>query len=100
MDSTLVQITSLASSTSLTKWTDSILFSSVCITSLLCISVLIQCSGEYAIVQPNEVGQSGVDWNETRSPFPFWIGTVSEAVFLIGAERNSDLILGASYVSV
>ncbi|KAF1347105.1 glycoside hydrolase superfamily [Delphinella strobiligena] len=53
--------------------------------------------GEYAIVQPNEAGQSGVDWSEARSPFPFWIGTVAEAVFLIGAERNADVILGALY---
>lgn len=60
--------------------------------------LLITSAGEYAIVQPNEAGQSGVDWSEARSPFPFWIGTVAEAVFLIGAERNADVILGALYV--
>lgn len=27
-----------------------------------------------------------------------WIGTVAEAVFLIGAERNADKIFGAAYV--
>ncbi|KAL1305728.1 hypothetical protein AAFC00_007314 [Neodothiora populina] len=53
--------------------------------------------GEYAIVQSNEAGQAGVSWDEARSSFPFWIGTVAEAIFLIGAERNADNILGASY---
>lgn len=51
-------------------------------------------------MQPNEQGQLGVNWTEVRSPFPFWIGTVSEAVFLIGAERNSDVVWGAAYVSI
>lgn len=53
--------------------------------------------GEYATVQPNIAAGGGVNWNAARSPWPFWIGTVAEAVFLIGAERNSDAILGASY---
>lgn len=51
-------------------------------------------------MQPNIDNETLVDWNMTRLPFPIWIGSVSEAVFLIGAERNSDIILGASYVSV
>lgn len=29
-----------------------------------------------------------------------WVGTVAEAVFLIGAERNTDHIIGASYASL
>lgn len=53
--------------------------------------------GEYASVQPNLEGQSSVNWTDVRWKFPYWIGTVSEAVFLIGAERNADKILGASY---
>jgi alpha-N-arabinofuranosidase len=53
--------------------------------------------GEYAAVQPNEVGQLGVDWSAPRWPFPMWVGTVSEAVYLLGAERNADHIIGASY---
>jgi len=53
--------------------------------------------GEYATVQPNEQGQLGVNWTEARSPFPFWIGSVAEAVFLLGIERNADKIIGASY---
>lgn len=53
--------------------------------------------GEYASVQPNLAGQSAVNWTDVRWKFPYWIGTVSEAVFLIGAERNAEKILGASY---
>lgn len=29
--------------------------------------------------------------------YPFWIGSVSEAVFLLGAERNSDRVIGVAY---
>lgn len=53
--------------------------------------------GEYAVVQPNVAEGGGVNWNQSRSPFPFWIGSVSEAVFLIGIERNADKVIGASY---
>ena len=53
--------------------------------------------GEYAVVQPNIAAGGGVNWNNPRSPYPFWIGSVAEAVFLLGAERNADAILGASY---
>ena len=53
--------------------------------------------GEYATVQPNDPRQVGVDWNAPRMPFPFWVGTVAEAVFLLGAERNSGAMLGAAY---
>ncbi|KAL9115357.1 MAG: hypothetical protein Q9227_000678 [Pyrenula ochraceoflavens] len=53
--------------------------------------------GEYATVQPNVPQGGGVNWNDPRSPYPFWIGTVGEAVFLLGAERNAAAILGASY---
>ena len=29
--------------------------------------------------------------------FPFWYGSVAEAIYLLSAERNSDNILGAAY---
>ena len=48
--------------------------------------------GEYATIQPN-----GADANTPRLAHPIWIGAVAEAVFLLGTERNSDAILGASY---
>lgn len=51
-------------------------------------------------MQANSETESGVNWDEATLPFPFWIGTVSEAVFLIGTERNADVVRGASYVSV
>jgi len=55
--------------------------------------------GEYAIVQPNIQGKTGVDWSAAKAPFAFWSGSVSEAVFLIGTERNSDVVWGTCYVS-
>ncbi|KAF2182180.1 glycoside hydrolase family 51 protein [Zopfia rhizophila CBS 207.26] len=53
--------------------------------------------GEYAVVQPNIPQGGGVDWSGPRWRFPMWIGTVAEAVFLVGAERNADKIFGAAY---
>ncbi|KAF2656719.1 glycoside hydrolase family 51 protein [Lophiostoma macrostomum CBS 122681] len=53
--------------------------------------------GEYAAVQPNIPEGGGVNWSDPKWMFPEWIGTVSEAVFLIGAERNADKIFGAAY---
>lgn len=32
------------------------------------------------------------------SLYPWWIGSVAEAVFLLGAERNADKIIGTTYV--
>ena len=29
--------------------------------------------------------------------FPFWYGSVAEAIYLLSAERNSDKVIGASY---
>jgi alpha-N-arabinofuranosidase len=56
------------------------------------------CAGEYAAVQPKIPAGGGVNWSDPKWMFPEWIGTVSEAVFLIGAERNADKIFGAAYV--
>lgn len=51
--------------------------------------------GEYAAVHPN--GGSG--WSGNLMPFPWWGGAVGEAIFLLGAERNGDRIIGTTYVS-
>ncbi|KAI5193609.1 glycoside hydrolase family 51 protein [Aureobasidium subglaciale EXF-2481] len=55
--------------------------------------------GEYAVIEPNNATMASVDWTSgaTRLAFPSWTGSVAEAVFLLGAERNSDFIIGASY---
>jgi len=53
--------------------------------------------GEYAHVQPNSRTLAGTDWNAPKLEYPVWIGTVSEAIFLIGVERNTDHIIGASF---
>lgn len=58
--------------------------------------------GEFATVQvnippfPNGTLQN-VNFSDPRAGLPFWIGSVAESVFLLGAERNADKILGASY---
>ncbi|KAI1091773.1 glycoside hydrolase family 51 protein [Rostrohypoxylon terebratum] len=52
--------------------------------------------GEMAAVHPN----GGTGWNGPQQPFPWWIGTVGEAVSLIGYERNADRIIGASYAPI
>ncbi|KAK3905544.1 glycoside hydrolase superfamily [Staphylotrichum tortipilum] len=49
--------------------------------------------GEYAAVHPN----GGIDWAGNLHPWPWWGGAVSEAIFLISAERNSDRVIGATY---
>jgi Alpha-L-arabinofuranosidase C-terminal domain len=53
--------------------------------------------GEYAAVVPNGVT---LNFNHRNFVlFPSWVGSVGEAVFLLGTERNSDRVIGASYVS-
>lgn len=44
--------------------------------------------GEYAVRTTS---------NGTRPNYPHWQGTVGEAVFLIGTERNTDRVIGTSY---
>lgn len=56
--------------------------------------------GEYATIEGNVAGGGPVDWSGAtpRLEFPFWIGSVAEAVFSIGStERNTDKIIGMSY---
>ncbi|KAL4892521.1 glycoside hydrolase superfamily [Aspergillus ambiguus] len=52
--------------------------------------------GEIAATEFNN--GEGIDWSDTNfSLYPWWIATVAEGVFLIGAERNADKIIGATY---
>jgi alpha-N-arabinofuranosidase len=54
--------------------------------------------GEIAATEFNNGGK-GIDWSDTNfSLYPWWIASVSEAVFLLGAERNADKIIGTTYV--
>ncbi|KAH9843359.1 Glycoside hydrolase family 51 protein [Teratosphaeria destructans] len=55
--------------------------------------------GEYAILEYDQPGSTGVDWaaGAGRAFFPFWYGSVAEAIFLLGAERNSDKVIGSLY---
>lgn len=53
--------------------------------------------GEIAATEFNN--GKGIDWDDKNfSLYPWWIATVSEAVFLLGAERNADKIIGTTYV--
>ncbi|KAI4870152.1 glycoside hydrolase family 51 protein [Hypoxylon rubiginosum] len=52
--------------------------------------------GEMAAIHPN--GGSG--WDGPQQPFPWWGGTIGEAVSLIGYERNQDRIIGAAYAPI
>ncbi|KAK3994491.1 alpha-L-arabinofuranosidase A [Cladorrhinum sp. PSN332] len=49
--------------------------------------------GEAASTHPN----GGISWDGNLMPFPWWAGSVAEAIFLISAERNGDKIIGATY---
>jgi alpha-N-arabinofuranosidase len=56
--------------------------------------------GEYATIQPNMPNASDpVDWSgvEPRLSYPIWVGAVGEAIYTLGAERNGDIVIGASY---
>ncbi|KAK3376066.1 glycoside hydrolase superfamily [Lasiosphaeria ovina] len=51
--------------------------------------------GEVAAVHPN----GGLGWADgnTLMANPWWGGSVSEGIFMIGAERNGDKVIGAAY---
>ncbi|KAJ5953066.1 Glycoside hydrolase superfamily [Penicillium vulpinum] len=52
--------------------------------------------GEIAATSP--LNGVDIDWSDIHfSQYPWWIGTVAEAVFLIGAERNADKVIGSTY---
>ncbi|CEJ57847.1 Putative Alpha-L-arabinofuranosidase A [Penicillium brasilianum] len=52
--------------------------------------------GEIAATEYNN--GVGIDWSDTHfSLYPWWLGSVAEAVFLLGAERNADKIIGTTY---
>lgn len=55
--------------------------------------------GEYATIQGNKANATAeVDWDgEARLPYPIWIGAVAESIYTLGAERNGDIVIGASY---
>ncbi|KAB8070547.1 glycoside hydrolase superfamily [Aspergillus leporis] len=52
--------------------------------------------GEIATIQLNGIP---IVWGGSAhfSKYPWWIGTIAEGVFLLGAERNADKVLGTTY---
>ncbi|KAH7027828.1 alpha-L-arabinofuranosidase [Microdochium trichocladiopsis] len=52
--------------------------------------------GEMAATHPN----GGTSWDGPMQPWPWWSGSVAEAVGLISYERNQDRIIGAAYAPV
>ena len=53
----------------------------------------IQTKGEYANINKDSVP----DMWSNRPLYPWWRGSVSEAVLAIGAERNGDVVIGMTY---
>lgn len=55
--------------------------------------------GEYAVVEPDGFNRTSVDWysGAPRAFTPIWYASVAEAIFLLGAERNSDKVISACY---
>ncbi len=55
--------------------------------------------GEYAVIEYDLPGFDAPQWTTgaLRAMFPFWYGSVAEAIYLLSAERNSDKIISAMY---
>lgn len=57
--------------------------------------------GELADLQYNNGNASAsADFQQPHITQPFWAGTVAETIFMLGLERNTDKILGATYFSI
>lgn len=57
--------------------------------------------GEFAVVQNNTDNPSDqTNWSNAKNPWPYWIGSVAEAIFTLGCERNADRVWGISYAPV
>lgn len=52
--------------------------------------------GEFSSTHPN----GGIKWKGNLQPFPWWIGSVGEAIFMISTERNGDRIIGSTYAPI
>jgi alpha-N-arabinofuranosidase len=52
--------------------------------------------GEFSSTHPN----GGIKWDGDLQPFPWWIGGVGEAIFMISTERNGDRIIGSTYAPI
>ncbi|KAH6621691.1 glycoside hydrolase family 51 protein [Chaetomium sp. MPI-SDFR-AT-0129] len=53
--------------------------------------------GEYATIQNNTGKLEDTNWDNPKNAWSNWIGSVAEAVFLLGAERNADKIWGTCF---
>ncbi|KAK5652000.1 hypothetical protein OQA88_10903 [Cercophora sp. LCS_1] len=49
--------------------------------------------GEAAVTHPN----GGLAWDGPLASNPWWAGSVAEGIFLLGAERNADKVIGVTY---
>jgi alpha-N-arabinofuranosidase len=66
---------------------------------LASISQLTVESTRYANIQNNTLTGKleDTDWNAPKNQWGYWIGSVAEAIYLLGAERNGDRIWGTTY---
>ncbi|KAF3919661.1 hypothetical protein ABW20_dc0105378 [Dactylellina cionopaga] len=55
--------------------------------------------GEVAVIAPNEPNKPEVEWTPgaLRIAFPSMIGAVAESIFMMGCERNADLVKAVAY---
>ncbi|KAK3300455.1 glycoside hydrolase superfamily [Chaetomium fimeti] len=53
--------------------------------------------GEYATIQNNTDKLEDADWDAPKNKWSNWIGSVAEAVFILGAERNGDRVWGTTF---
>ncbi|KAH6853839.1 glycoside hydrolase superfamily [Chaetomium sp. MPI-CAGE-AT-0009] len=53
--------------------------------------------GEYATIQNNTGKIEDADWDAPKNKWSNWIGSVAEAVFILGAERNGDRVWGTTF---
>lgn len=57
--------------------------------------------GELAVLQYNNGNRNeSANFTEPHIPAPFWAGSVAEAIYYIGLERNTDKIWGTTYFSL
>jgi len=52
--------------------------------------------GEYAVISTNDTNAFG-SFAQGRLPFPTLVGSVAEAAFMTGMERNSDVVFASAY---
>ena len=56
--------------------------------------------GELSAIAPNEADNSSYDFTTPMQPWATWIGSVGEAIYVLGAENNAAGTIGATYAPI